>query len=464
VSPNPDGDYSRCVIIVALLVLAAGLATAPLARSGAAARPPLAAHVPGQPVWVRREPPFRFRVWVVAAALSVVLTVVAILFQPAFQVAAAFFGVVILAVITAIFRRYASGCQEVREAVEAYAPRIAMPYAGKVGIHIGMWSPWIERAGVPWVIVARTPALFHQLAEMYPQTPIVQGDIPASVTGALYSHGAAANADFIQASSATHVFLGHGDSDKPLSASERVLQYDLVAVAGQAAIDRFAAAGLDLPAERIRVIGRPQTEGIARGARRTPVRPTVLYAPTWRHADDTLNVSSLAVADRIVQALLDRGCTVAFRRHFAGQNHAEAETMIVRVNELLMADHERTRRPHSWGAEAMERPLVDAFNAADAMVSDVSGIVVDFMASAKPLVMYAATFTDADAFRAAHPTAQAAYVIDRDLTRLDAALDAALGKDPLAAVRAERADHYLGGPDRAEPARRFMDLVRELGA
>ena len=30
------------------------------------------------------------------------------------------------------------------------------------------------------------------------------------------------------------------------------------------------------------------------------------------------------------------------------------------------------------------------------------------------------------------------------------------------AIRAERADHYLGGPDRTDPARRFMDLVPEL--
>ena len=112
----------------------------------------------------------------------------------------------------------------------------------------------------------------------------------------------------------------------------------------------------------------------------------------------------------------------------------------------------------------MEEPLIDAFNSVDAMVSDVSGIVVDFMASGKPLVMYAAQYADPDAFRAAHPSAAAAYVIDRDLERLDEALDAALGDDPLAASRAERADHYLGGPDRADPARRFMDLVRELSS
>ncbi|MFI5429448.1 hypothetical protein [Aeromicrobium sp. UC242_57] len=110
----------------------------------------------------------------------------------------------------------------------------------------------------------------------------------------------------------------------------------------------------------------------------------------------------------------------------------------------------------------MEQPLIEAFNAADAMVSDISGIVVDFMASAKPLVMYAAQYSDPAAFRASHPSAEAAYVIDRDLTLLDASLDAALGKDPLAASRQRQADRYLGGTDRADPARRFVELVKEL--
>ncbi|KQX74289.1 CDP-glycerol glycerophosphotransferase family protein [Aeromicrobium sp. Root472D3] len=449
------------MIVVALVILALGLATAPLARSGAVARPPLAAHVPGQPIWVRQAPPFRFRVWAVAAGLSVVLTLVAIVFQPVFQVAAAFLGLAVLGLITAIFRRYRSGCAEVRAAVDAFEPRIAMPYAGVAGHHIGMWSPWIERTGIPWVVVARTPALFEQLATTYPTTPIVQGTVPPSVRVALYPHGAASNTEFIEASDATHVFLGHGDSDKPMSASERVLAYDVVAVAGQAAIDRFADAGLVVPPERIRVIGRPQTEGIDVGAGRMPKHPSVLYAPTWRHADDTLNVSSLAVADRIVQALLDRGCTVVFRRHFAGQNHVEAEAMIVRVNDLLAADARATGRPHRFGVDAMDEPLIATFNSVHAMVSDISGIVVDFMASLKPLVMYAAQFDDVEAFRAAHPTARAAYVVDRGLAQLDAALDAALGKDPLASVRRERADHYLG-PDRAHPAQPFIDLLEEL--
>lgn len=451
------------MIVAALLVLLAGLATGIPTRSGVRERAPMAAHFPGQPPWPGARPPFRLRIWIAAAAVAAAAVAIPAVFDEALAaLVLAVLGAAVLAAIGWRISAYARACVGVRAAVEVHAPLIAMPYAGTVGVHIGMWSPWIDRTGIPWCIVARTPELFDDLTQMY-DIPILQGRIPATVGGALYPHGAAKNTDFIASSKATHVFLGHGDSDKPLSASERVLQYDLIAVAGQAAVDRFAAAGLAIPAERLRIIGRPQTEGIEL-ARTEAARPaTVLYAPTWRHADDTLNVSSLAVANQIAQALLDRGCTVIFRRHFAGENHLEAEAMIVAVNQLLEADARKTGRPHRWGTDAMEQPLIAAFNAADAMVSDVSGIVVDFMASQKPLVMYAAQFSDPEAFRAAHPTAAAAYVIDGGLTRLGQALDAALGNDPLAPRRAELADHYLGGPDRAEPARRFIELVTELG-
>jgi hypothetical protein len=449
------------VIVAAVLVLIAGLATGMVARSSAHARPPIAAHFPGQPDWLGPKPPIRLRVWAGTAGLVTVAVAVGAFVQPLAALLIAIVGATVLTLIAGLLHRYAADCRKSREAVAAYAPRIAMPYAGKVGVHIGMWSPWIDRAGVSWCIVAHTPTQFHELAATY-ETPIVQGAIPRTVRGALYPHGAAKNSEFIEASPATHVFLGHGDSDKPLSASERVLQYELVTVAGQAAIDRFAAAGLTVPADKLRIIGRPQTEGITPVAGPLPRPATVLYAPTWRHADDALNVSSLAVADTIVQALLDRGCTVIFRRHFAGQNHAEAEAMIAGVNALLEADSARTGRPHRWGSDAMDQPLIEAFNSADAMVSDVSGIVVDFMASQKPLVMYAAQYADPHAFRHAHPTAAAAYVIDRDLRLLDDVLNSALGEDPLAATRAEHADYFLGGPDRAEPARRFMELIREL--
>ena len=44
-----------------------------------------------------------------------------------------------------------------------------------------------------------------------------------------------------------HVFLGHGDSDKATSATPIARLYDQVWVAGRAGIDRYRAAGIDIP-------------------------------------------------------------------------------------------------------------------------------------------------------------------------------------------------------------------------
>lgn len=453
---------------LAWIVVAAALASlVPVLRDVRRPAAPLAHGFPGQPPHPGARPA-RVRTWALTAALLVVGVglvtalapsegvlhlVVAVLLAP---------GPVLLAWR---LHRWADASQQVLAAIERQAPRVAVPYAGKVGVHVGMWSPWIERAGVPWCIVAADRTILAELVRLHPGTPVLLRHLPASVRGALYPHGARRNELFLAHDRVTHCFVGHGDSDKPLSASDRVLAYDLVAVAGQAALDRFADAGIHLPAERVRVVGRPQTEGIERAAGPVPAAPTVLYAPTWRHADDDLNVSSLAVAEDVVAALLARGCTVVFRRHFAGRNHLEAEAMIAHVDRMLADDAARSGRAHVLSEDAVAVPLVEAFNGCDAMVSDISGIVVDFMASEKPFAMYAAQFGGpdaAEAFRAAHPTAAAAYVIDRDLAGLDAALDAMLGPDPLAARRAERADHYLGGPERRDPAARFVALVREL--
>lgn len=335
-------------------------------------------------------------------------------------------------------------------------------------VHIGMWAPHIDRAGKPWCIVVPTPQLLDQIAQTY-DLPILAGPIPRSVKVALYPHGATKNKLFLATSTATHVFLGHGDSDKPLSASSRVLDYDIITVAGQAAIDRFIAAGLDIPATRLRIIGRPQTAGIKQAT--LPMAsieaPTVLYAPTWRHADNSLNLSSLIVGDSIVRTLLDRGATVVFRRHFAGRNHVAAEAMIETIYDLLEQDAATTGRQHVWGeSAATELPLADAFNQVDAMISDVSGIVVDFMQSEKPFAMYAAQIAArpelAAEFRAVTPTAESAYVIDRDAVNLDSILNLMLGADPLSATRHSRAAYYLGGTDRTDPERPFVDLLNEL--
>lgn len=456
--------------LAALLVVLAGLWTGVGLREHAQASAPAARHFPGLPAKPASKPVARPQHWYAAAALTVVAVLVLMIWDVSgtATLVIALCGTAILVAIAWPIHRHARACATTNAAINAYAPRIAMPYAGKMLVHVGMWAPYVQRTGRPWCVVASTPELLDQLAAMY-DIPMIAGTLPVTVRVALYPHGSTKNAVFLAADDVEHVFLGHGDSDKPLSASERVLDYDIITVAGQAAIDRFDAAGLTVPSERIKVIGRPQTEGITRAA--GPMSsikvPTVLYAPTWRHGDDSLNLSSLIVGDQIVQALLDRGVTVLFRRHFAGRNHVGAEAMIETIYDLLEQDAAATGHRHVWGeAASAELPLVDAFNLCDAMISDVSGIVVDFMESEKPFAMYAAQVSSgpelATDFRTAHPTAESAYVIDRELFNLDTILNLMLGPDPLSPTRADRAAYYLGGDDRKEPAKRFIEFVNKI--
>lgn len=449
---------------VALPLLVVGVTAAP-ALAAVRASSPRMAGFGGLGETPARRSPTRLRTALAAALLAIVATALVALTGHAWLTAAvALIGSTVLGAGFVALRRHHRQVHESLQALQSAAPRLTIAYAGKSGLHVGMWSPWFDRSGIGWCVTVTGDDQFDKVRMHYPQIPVVAGDLPPTVRGAFYPHGSTRNRGWIDARpDVTHVFLGHGDSDKPLSASERVLDYDLVAVAGQAAIDRFAAAGVDLPAGRIRVIGRPQTEGIVPVAGPAPSKATVLYAPTWWHADDATNVSSLPVADALIETLLERGCTVVFRRHFARLQHPDAEDRIAWIDARLEAAAADTGRPHRFGLEPRLVPMAQLFNEVDALVSDVSSVVVDFMASDKPYAMYAAQYDDPEAFRAAHPSADGAYVVSRDLHDLGPAFDDLLGDDPRATVRHDRADYFLGGPERADPAGRLLALLTELG-
>jgi hypothetical protein len=87
------------------------------------------------------------------------------------------------------------------------------------------------------------------------------------------------------------------------------------------------------------------------------------------------------------------------------------------------------------------------------LITDVSSIASDYLASGKPFAMVA-VLAHGEAFRAEFPTARVAYVIENDLSTLSTALDhlhaADPAEDPLAAQRRAYRTYCLGewlGPD-----------------
>ena len=290
----------------------------------------------------------------------------------------------------------------------------------------------------------------------------IRAMLPETVRAALYVYNGS-NDEFLKVRHMTHVWLHHGDSDKEAWFRRKSAAYDVLVVAGQAAIDRYATHGVDIPSEKFKILGRPQIENIetATAPISTVDKPVVLYAPTWYAAEYKINHSSLPIGTAIVSALLARNATVIFRPHPARRKLPEAAAAIAAIVELLRADAKATSRPHRWGAATSDPTFAELANAADAMVADVSGVVTDFMQSLKPFAMVA-TGDKTDTFRARFPSSCSAYVIEWDLSTLDDALDGMLGDDPLAPTRVERREYYLGGYENGESARAFVRYLQSL--
>lgn len=112
------------------------------------------------------------------------------------------------------------------------------------------------------------------------------------------------------------------------------------------------------------------------------------------------------------------------------------------------------------------RPTLYAcFNRADLLISDVSSVVSDFLASGKPYAVANTSGLSEDVFRESFPTVRAATVLTPDASGVPELLEAVRRpeKDGLVEARAELKRHLLGP---AEPASqvRFNAAVQALCA
>ncbi|MBT1092073.1 hypothetical protein ACF063_09205 [Streptomyces chartreusis] len=112
------------------------------------------------------------------------------------------------------------------------------------------------------------------------------------------------------------------------------------------------------------------------------------------------------------------------------------------------------------------RPTLYAcFNVADLLISDVSSVVSDFLASGKPYAVANTSGLSEDVFRKAFPTVRAATVLAPDAAGVPDLLETVRHpeKDELVEARAELKRHLLG-PDEPTSQERFNEAVRALGS
>lgn len=335
-------------------------------------------------------------------------------------------------------------------ALEKYQPEFVVFYGTKSGARyqLGMWLPYLERLNRPFVVITLHASTVAEIAKLtsapilVPRLRTSAGRlvhlVVPSMRAAFYVQNSVANLQFQRFSKLTHVWLNHGDSDKAANFSSQHATFDKIFVSGQQGVDRYAAHGVKIQPEQFAIVGRPQIETIEVHDHPLPADAprTVLYAPTWHGGQPATNYSSLPLGSKIVAALLRRGVTVIFRPHPHSYRDPAQTAMARQIQRQLEDDQKASGRAHVWGKQAeTDWDIPACFNHSDALITDVSSVASDFLASGKPMAMVAIRQPTVPAFRREVPMARVSYVIKPDLSTLESALDDLLGDDPLAEQR-----------------------------
>jgi hypothetical protein len=465
----------EAVVGLALLALLCGRALHHEYRRVGSLRPMRTRNVPGSPT-IEAEPPAR--VLEVCAAQAVVLAA-GPLGAPAWLVlllgvlAVAGLAWVTLPDVRLSWRmrqaKRATGftppLRQVQDFLDTYRPEVVLHLSGPLGsaYQVDTWLESLEALDRRVLVVLRDAALLDTMRETHLPTlelsnagELLMLDF-ASVKVALYPSNTGNNIHLLRLPHIMSAFVGHGDSDKSASANPFSRVYDELWVAGEAGADRYRRSGLGIHESQFRFVGRPQVHAISPSPRVGEEDvPTILYAPTWEGVNTLQEYSSLAaVGMKVVEAVLSSPAParLVYKPHpFTGQRDAKYRAVDAAVAARIREAAASTGVEHKV---VRSGPIEPWFNRATAMVTDVSSVVSDFLASEKPVAVFNHTGhgdepLDEAAFREAFPSASAATVVGPDGSGIDELVAVATGRvpDERAADRSRLATYLLGAPEK----------------
>ncbi|TMR93277.1 hypothetical protein EJK15_40195 [Nonomuraea basaltis] len=371
----------------------------------------------------------------------------------------------------------------VSEQVKAYRPEVILYFSGvtSAAYQARMWLPPLERIDRRAIVVLRERGM---AAHLEPSTlPMVcipsSADLMSfralsSAKLCLYVANVGRNVHMLRIPTLRSAFLNHGDSDKEASFNPFSRVYDEVWVAGPAGRDRYRRAKVGVRDENIHEVGRPQLEGISTQGPGLPYR-TVLYAPTWEGwSDDLFHTSLITMGPRLVRALLDHDppLRVIYKPHpltgHRDRRALRAHRRIVAMIEAIELAKSKARHPSSAAGgtpqirhlvvTGSEPHLYDCFNQCDLLISDISSVVADFLASEKPYAVTNVAGLPEHAFHERYPSAEAGVLLGEDLAGLAEFLD---GEDTLARARIKLRS-YLFGPEYPDALTRFNAAIERV--
>ena len=191
-------------------------------------------------------------------------------------------------------------------------------------------------------------------------------------------------------SEALHVFVSHGESDKQYMSERGLTAFDFLFLAGEVAKQRVERDIPKYPADRIRLIGRPQLldeVAVPSDVPPTSRKKTVLYAPTWEGGKPFNRYGSVYShgVTLVEQILDDPQLRLIYRPHpFTGNIVPEwgdaHRSILAKIREAnnrdSTANHFHDKSVFGW-----------QLGFADLMISDVSAVAYDWLATGKPIIL-----------------------------------------------------------------------------
>ena len=174
--------------------------------------------------------------------------------------------------------------------------------------HYDMRNPVFAKRPGSYVSIFRFSASWWEVNEDPDVYPISQMDqieplfarMP-NLKAVFYPANNGVNMQAVRNTDLTHVFLGHGDSNKASSANKCFRLYDEVWVAGQAHRDRFDRVSGDFSGVKFPIIGQPWMRDWLKKLPTYDVaeRNQWGYFPTWRGYYANTNYSSLDLTRKV---------------------------------------------------------------------------------------------------------------------------------------------------------------------
>ncbi len=280
------------------------------------------------------------------------------------------------------------------EALEEYKPTFVFYFSAPSNshlFHIHMWLSYLKQTNLKFYIMVREPIHHEILLKTIKDVPIVialtMSDIefylPSTIKLAFYANNGTKNTHLVRFNNITHIQLLHGDSEKPPSYNPISKMYDKLFVSGQRAIDRYCEKHVIISNNVFEIVGRPQLSCIDVGTRDVQKEKlSVLFAPTWVGLHKDSMFSSLFEIYDVIKYLVDAPFQVKIilRLHpLTNKNNPKTKAYLSKIEKIL----QDSNTEHLLFST---RDIIDDFNDADCIVTDISSVPIDFLYSEKPII------------------------------------------------------------------------------